>query len=134
MMQLRNGIFDEACISVIATGTVSEIARLAGVSSDVRRFRPNIVVRLLSPAPFQEDAWLGGVLSFGGEDDGPAVIVTQRDLRCSMLNLDPDTARPAPEILKAVVRVNQNHAGVYGAVTRTGILAVGQSVFLEPRS
>jgi hypothetical protein len=134
MMQLRNGIFDEACISVIATDTVSEIARLAGVSPDVRRFRPNIVVRLLRPAPFQEDEWLGGVLSFGDQDDAPAILVTQRDVRCSMLNLDPDTARPAPEILKAVVRVNQNHAGIYGAVTRTGILAVGQSVFLEARS
>ena len=133
MMQLRNGIFDEACISVIATDTVSEIARLAGVSPDVRRFRPNIVVRLLPPAPFQEDAWLGGVLSFGEEDDPPAIIVTQRDVRCSMLNLDPDTARPAPEVLKAVVRVNQNHAGIYGAVARTGILAVGQSVFFEAR-
>ena len=134
MMQLRNGIFDEACISVIAAGTVSEIARLAGVSPDVRRFRPNIVVRLLQPAPFQEDEWLGGVLSFGEQDDAPAIIVTQRDVRCSMLNLDPDTARTAPEVLKAVVRVNQNHAGIYGAVTRTGILAVGQSVFLEARS
>ena len=132
MMQLRNGIFDEACISGIATDTGSEIARLAGVSPDVRRFRPNIAVRLLRPAPFQEDAWLGGVLSFGEEDDAPAIAVTQRDVRCSMLNLDPDTARPAPEILKAVVRANQNHAGIYGAVTRTGILAVGQSVFFEP--
>jgi hypothetical protein len=74
------------------------------------------------------------VLSFGDQEDAPAIIVTQRDVRCSMLNLDPDTARPAPEILKAVVRVNQNHAGIYGAVTRTGILAVGQSVFLEARS
>jgi uncharacterized protein YcbX len=134
MMQLRNGIFDEACISVIATDTVREIARLAGVSPDVRRFRPNIVVRLLQPAAFQEDQWLGGVLSFGEPDDAPAIIVTQRDVRCSMLNLDPDAARPAPEVLKAVIRVNQNHAGIYGAVTRTGILAVGQRVFFEAGS
>ena len=134
MMQLRNGIFDEACISVIASDTVREIARLAGVSPDVRRFRPNIVVRLLQPAPFQEDQWLGGVLSFGEQDDAPAIIVTQRDVRCSMLNLDPDAARPAPEVLKAVVRVNQNHAGIYGGITRTGILAVGQRVFFEAGS
>jgi uncharacterized protein YcbX len=54
-MQLRNGIFDEATISVIATDTVNEISRLGGQNSDVRRFRPNILVRLLCPAPFQED-------------------------------------------------------------------------------
>ncbi len=45
MMQLNHGIFDEASISVIASDTVREICRLAGRSADVRRFRPNIVVR-----------------------------------------------------------------------------------------
>src|SRR5258708_39556650 len=50
MTQLRNGIFDEASISVIATDTVNEISRLARQSPDVRRFRPNILVGLLRPA------------------------------------------------------------------------------------
>src|SRR5688572_13696975 len=68
MMQLRHGIFDEAGISVIASETVREIGTLAGHNLDVRRFRPNVVVRLLRPVPFQEDEWLGGVLSFGGDD------------------------------------------------------------------
>ena len=131
MMQLKHGIFDEASISVIAIDTVREIARLAGVSPDVRRFRPNIVVRSLRPVPFQEDGWLGGVLSFGEEDDGPAVSVTRHDVRCSMLNLDPDSASPQPEVLKAVVRVNQNNAGVYGTVTRAGRLEVGQTIFFH---
>jgi uncharacterized protein len=133
MMQLRHGIFDEASISVIASDTVREIGRLAGRSLDVRRFRPNVVVRLLRSVPFQEDEWLGGVLSFGkkDDDDAPAVTVTMRDVRCSMVNLDPDSASPAPEVLKAVVRVNQNNAGIYGTVTRTGRLAVGQTIFLR---
>jgi hypothetical protein len=131
MMQLKHGIFDEASISVIAGDTVREIGRLAGRSLDERRFRPNVVVRLLRSLPFQEDEWVGGVLSFGEGDDAPAIAVTMRDERCSMVNLDPDTASPAPEVMKAIVRVNQNHAGVYGAVTRTGRLAVGQTIFLR---
>ena len=131
MMQLKHGIFDDASISVIASDTVREIGRLAGRSLDVRRFRPNVVVRLLRSVPFQEDEWLGGVLSFGEGDDAPAIAVTMRDVRCSMVNLDPDSASPAPEVLKAVVRANQNTAGIYGAVTRTGRLAVGQTIFLR---
>jgi uncharacterized protein len=131
MMQLRHGIFDEACISVIALDTVSEIGRLAGRSLDVRRFRPNVVVRSLRSVPFQEDEWLGGVLSFGEGDDAPAITVTMRDLRCSMVNLDPDSASPAPEVMKAVVRANQNTAGIYGAVTRIGRLVVGQTILLR---
>ena len=131
MMQLDHGIFDEASLSVIATDTVGEISRLAGQAPDVRRFRPNLLVRLLRQAPFQEDEWVGGVLAFGEGDDAPAITVTMRDIRCSMVNLDPDSAAPAPEVLKAVVRTHENTAGIYGTVTRTGRLAVGASIVLH---
>jgi hypothetical protein len=59
MTHLRNGIFDEATISVIALDTVGEFSRLAGRSLDVRRFRPNVVVRLLRPGAFQERRVVG---------------------------------------------------------------------------
>jgi hypothetical protein len=131
MMQLRHGVFDEASISVIATDTVREIGRLAGRSLDVRRFRPNVVVRLLRPGPFQEDQWVGGGLSFGEEPNAPAIAVTMRDVRCSMLNLDPDTASSAPEVLKAVVGAHENNSGVYGMVVRPGIIRVGDRVRLK---
>jgi uncharacterized protein YcbX len=131
MMQLKHGIFDEASISVIAVDTVREIGRLAALNPDVRRFRPNVVVRLLRPAPFQEDEWVDGGLSFGAEDDAPAITVTMRDERCAMINLDPDTALPTPEAMKAVVRGNQSCAGIYGTVTRTGRLAVGQPIIFH---
>src|SRR5579859_7461833 len=131
MMQLRHGIFDEACISVIASDTVREIGGLTGRSLDIRRFRPNVVVRLLRSGAFQEDEWLSGVLSFGEGDDAPAIAVTTRDERCGMVNLDPDSAKSAPEVMKAIVSANQNNAGIYGAVIRTGRLAVGQAILLH---
>ena len=118
MMHLKQGIFDDACISVIASDTIGEISRLAGAAPDVRRFRPNVLVRLSQPAPFQEDRWLGDELTFGESGDGAAISVTMHDVRCSMVNLDPDTAKPSPEVLKTIVRVNQNNAGVYGTVVR----------------
>lgn len=131
MMEMKHGIFDEACVSVIARDTVNEIGRLAGLSLDVRRFCPNILVRLVKSGVFQEDEWVGGVLSFGEGADAPAITVTQRDVRCSIVNLDPDSARPAPEVLKAVVRAHQNTAGTYGTVTHVGRLAVGQTIFFQ---
>jgi len=81
--------------------------------------------------PFVEDEWLGGVLSFGEANDAPAIAVTMRDARCTMVNLDPDSARSAPEVLKAVVRANHNNAGIYGVVTGIGQLAIGQTIFLR---
>jgi len=74
---------------------------------------------------------VGGVLSFGEGDDAPAIAVTMRDVRCSMVNFDPDSASAAPEMMKAVVRAHQNTAGIYGAVTRIGRLAVGQTIILH---
>jgi uncharacterized protein YcbX len=133
MTYLSRGIFDEASISVITSATVGEIARLAARAPDVRRFRPNILIAPLRSAPFEEDDWVGGVLSFGEADEGAAAMsITNRDERCSMVNLDPGTGRPAAEVLKAIVRERNNKAGVYGTVTRRGRLAVGQPVFFEP--
>src|SRR4051812_12098068 len=131
MMELRDGIFDDASISVITSNTTGEICRLAGRPADVRRFRPTIVVRSRSAIPFEEDRWVGGVLSFGDADDAPAVAVTSRDVRCSMVNFDPDAGTTAPEVMKAVVRANANNAGVYATVVRAGRLAVGQAVLLH---
>ncbi len=132
MMHLKHGIFDEAPVSLINTATVDEISRLADQRPDVRRFRPNILIAPLRPVPFGEDEWVGGVLSFGNGADSVAVGVTQRDERCAMVNFDPDSARPDAEVLKAIVRERDNKAGIYGAVTRRGRLAVGQPIFFEP--
>lgn len=132
MMHLDRGIFDEASISVIASATVGEVARLAAQPPDVRRFRPNILIASQRSVPFEEEEWVGGVLWFGEGNEGAAVGVTNRDERCSIVNFDPDSARPTPEVLKAVVRVRDSNAGVYGTVTRRGRVAVGQPVFLEP--
>jgi uncharacterized protein len=132
MMHLSRGIFDEASISVIASATVSEVARLAAQRPDVRRFRPNILIASLRSVPFEEDEWVGGVLWFGETNEGAAIGITNRDERCSMVNFDPDSARTTAEVLKAIVRARGNEAGVYGTVTRRGGVAVGQPVFFEP--
>ena len=131
MMQLKHGMFDEATISVITSDTMREISRLAGKPADIRRFRTNIAVRSTRAVAFEENEWVGGVLTFGEADDAPAVTVTMRDIRCSIVSIDPDAGSTAPEVLKAVVRANENTAGVYATVTRVGRLAVGQAIVLH---
>lgn len=131
MMHLKHGIFDDASISVIATDTVNEIGRHADLTPDARRFRPNVLIRLLHPVPFQEDTWLGGTLTFGPKPDAPTLAVTLRDLRCTMINLDADSAASTPAMMKAVAHANQANAGIYGTVIRPGRLTVGQAIFLH---
>lgn len=129
LMKLKHGIFDDAPVSVINLATIAAIGHEAGRHLDTRRFRANVVIATDSTDPFQEDGWIGGRLVFGNEA-GPIVSLTLRDLRCVMINLDPDTAQQDPTIMKAAVRLNDNNAGAYGTVTRTGQISVGDAVSL----
>lgn len=130
LMKLRHGIFDDASISVISLATIAGIGGEAGVHLDRRRFRANIVLETHHRETFLEDGWVGGTLVFGNSEPRPAVSVTARDVRCTMINLDPDTGTPDKRVLKTVVRLNENNAGVYGTVVQTGTLRVGDPVSL----
>jgi len=133
LMNLKHGIFDDASVSVISRATIAEISRAAEVRFDTRRFRANIVLETHNSEPFEDDDWVGGRLLFGESEPGPAVSVTARDVRCMMINLDPDTAKQDAQMLKTAVRLNTNYAGVYGTVVQTGAIHVGQPVSLISR-
>lgn len=128
LMNLKHGIFDEASVSVISLDTVHTIERESGRDVDLRRFRPNVVIETNRSEPFGEDRWVGHTLIFGDVNNGTALNVTMRDERCVMVNIDPDTAERDPIVMKTVVRLNENCAGVYATVTRVGEIRVGQIV------
>ncbi len=129
LMRLKHGVFDEAPISILHLATLAGIGRELGAPLDRRRFRANVVIEGDGEA-FVEDGWVGRTLVFGDDVRGPAVALTLRDLRCMMINLDPDTAQQDPRVMKAVVRLNENHAGVYATVLRTGTIRTGDRVTL----
>jgi uncharacterized protein YcbX len=130
LMKLKHGIFDEASISVISLATIAGIGGEAGADLDRRRFRANIFLETHDREVFLEDGWVGGTLVFGNGEPKPAVSVTIRDVRCGMINIDPDSGAQDARLLKTVVRLNQNTAGVYGAVVKTGTIRVGDPVSL----
>lgn len=134
MTHLNRGIFDEASVSVITSASVGRVADLAEETPDVRRFRPNILVSSLRAEPFEEDEWIGGLLTFGEGAEAATIGITNHDERCSMINYDPDSGRPNHEMLKAVVRERKNNAGVYATVIRGGRVAVGQPISFTPAS
>ena len=130
LMRLKQGIFDEATVSVIGLTTIAGIGREAGLDLDRRRFRANIFLVMDRSEPFAEDEWVGGTLVFGDGDARPAVSVTMRDARCIMIDLDPETGKREARVQKTVIRLNGNDAGVYGTVVRTGTIRVGDRVSL----
>jgi len=130
LMRLRHGIFDEAPVSILSATTLETLARETGRPMDVRRFRPNVFLETGDAKGLPEDAWVGKVLRLGSGPDAPAVAITARDERCVMVNLDPDTGTKDARVMKSVVRLNNNTAGVYGTVVQTGTIRVGDPVSL----
>lgn len=130
LMHLKHGIFDEASVSIISLETIFGIERESERSLDIRRFRPNILIETNSGNFFEEDNWVGRTIYLGEEPDGPAVSLTLRDKRCVMVNLDPDTAQSDANVMKTVIKLNENNAGVYGTVTKIGEIIVGQKIYL----
>jgi uncharacterized protein YcbX len=130
LMMMKHGIFDDGLISLISLTTIAAIGREAGMEVDRRRLRANVVLETDDGEPFLEDDWVGGTIVFGDGADAPAVSVTLRDERCVMMNIDPETGAKDARVMKAVVRMNGNNAGVYGTVVRAGSIHVGQTVRL----
>ena len=130
LMMFKHGIFDDGTVSLISLATIAAIGREAGMEIDRRRMRANVVLETDSVEPFHEDDWVGATIVFGEGAEAPAVSVTARDERCVMVNLDPETGRQDPRVMKAAVRLNGNYAGVYATVVRAGSIHVGQTVHL----
>jgi uncharacterized protein YcbX len=125
VIKQNRGIPDIAPLSLMTTATIGGLARLVDARLDVRRFRPNLLVD--APGEFPEDAWVGRVLRIGGA----RMRVDQRDRRCVMINVDPDTTERDPAVLRAVARERGTCLGVYGTTVRPGRVAVGDPVVLE---
>jgi uncharacterized protein len=131
VMQLDHGVFDEANVSIISQSTISAVEKESGITLEVERFRPNVVVETLEGKPFEEDEWVGKIIRFGRDEDAPAISVYMGDIRCVMVNLHPLTGQANPNVMKAVVRMNKNCAGAYATALKVGIVSVGDEIFLE---
>ena len=107
--------------------TAKKLGEETGVAVDKHRFRANVYVDLISPEGFAEDKFVGRSLRIGAK---VTVAVLQRDARCMMITLDPDTAEKTPAILKAVAQAHAGMAGVYAAVLTEGLIRKGDPVEL----
>ena len=59
-----------------------------------------------------------------------AIAVVNRDSRCKMITLDPDTARANPEVMSRLARDHDGKAGIYGVVLVEGTIRLGDEIAL----
>ena len=50
------------------------------------------------------------------------IAVMERDPRCKLITLDPDTGQQNAEVMKQLARSHETKAGVYGAVLIEGTI------------
>jgi MOSC domain-containing protein len=125
LMQSQRAMNDCRPVSIFSLQSAQQLAEETGTQVDKRRFRANIYVDLASSKGFAENELVGRSVRIG-----PKVIITilERDPRCVIITLDPDTGEQAPAILKKVAQAHDGMAGVYGAVMVEGMLHKGDSV------
>ena len=114
-------------ISLFSIQTVRQLSEEVGANLDKRRFRANIYLDLGSGSGFSEDEFVGHTLQIGHK---AVIMVMDRDPRCKMITLDPDTAQANPEVMRRVARAHDGKAGVYGAVLVDGTIRSGDEVKL----
>ena len=125
LMQSQRAMTDCRPVSIFSLQSARQLGEETGSLIDKRRFRANVYVDLMLAQGFAENEFVGKSLRIG-----PKVVVSvlERDARCVMITLDPDTGEKTPEILKKVAQAHEGMAGVYGAVMVEGMLHKGDSV------
>jgi uncharacterized protein YcbX len=121
--------FDLAPVHVLTTATVDRLRQLYPDGRfEVRRFRPNIVVRPeAGDADFVESAWVGRALGLG---DDVVLQITDHCPRCVMTTLPQGDLPKDTGILRTAARHNDVHVGVYAEVRRGGRVRRGDAVVL----
>jgi uncharacterized protein YcbX len=127
LLRSERALTDCRPLSIFAVQSAKELGEETGVAVDKRRFRANVYLDLTSPEGFAENEFVGKSLRIGTK---VVVSILERDPRCMMITLDPDTAEKSPAILKAVAQAHEGMAGVYGAVLVEGMIRKGDSVEL----
>jgi len=119
LMRSERALTDCRPVSVFSLQSARQLAEETGVPIDKRRFRANVYMDLTSGGGFAENDFVGRSLRIGSN---VVVRILERDARCVIITLDPDTTQKTPEILKKVAQAHEGMAGVYGAVMVEGIL------------
>jgi len=127
LLRSERAMTDCRPLSVFSLQSARQLAEETGTAMDKRRFRANVYVDLASGSGFAENDFVGRSLRIGPK---AVVSILERDPRCVMITLDPDTGAVAPAVLKKVAQAHDGMAGVYGAVLVEGMLHKGDPVEL----
>jgi len=127
LQRSERAVTDCRPVSMFSMQTVKQLGDEVGLTLDKRRFRANIYASFEAMSGFAEDAFIGRRLQVGTK---AVIAVMDRDPRCKMITLDPDTAEARPEVLRRVAQAHDGKAGLYGVVLVEGTIRSGDEIIL----
>jgi hypothetical protein len=83
-------------VSVLSLQSARQLGEEMGASVDQRRFRMNIYLDFIAASGFAENELVGRSMRIGSK---VIISILERDPRCVMITLDPDTGDSKPEFL-----------------------------------
>jgi uncharacterized protein len=125
LLRSERAMTDCRPISLFSRQTAQQLGEEVGFVLDKRRFRANVYLDLGTAQGFSENSLVGHKVRIGSK---VIIAALERDPRCQMITLDPDTATPNPEVLRAFARGHDGTAGIYGAVLVEGIIRPGDAI------
>ena len=114
-------------LSLISQQTCNQLSSELDMNIDYRRFRPNFLINWSNGEGYYENSLIGKRLKIGERCE---ITFLERDPRCKMITLDPDTGDSTPKILKHVTLAHEGYAGAYGAVLAEGVIKEGDEISL----
>lgn len=112
-------------VSLISLQTVDTLQSELGSPVDKRRFRANLYADLSESGGLVEKDYVGKTIKIG---DKAVVSFLERDPRCKMICLDPETADHNPKLLQLVAEKHDGRAGIYAAVLVEGLVKTGDPI------
>jgi uncharacterized protein len=123
----ERSLYDCRPISLFGNASAEELGKELGMRIDRRRFRANFYADWSDGRPYREDELVGRTLQVG---ERLRLAVLERDPRCKMITLDPDTGAMEPAVLRHVTKAHEGLAGVYAAVLVEGVVRKGDPIWL----
>jgi MOSC domain-containing protein len=112
-------------VSLFGNASATALGEELGMPMDRRRFRANFYADWIDGRPFREDELVGRTLQIG---DRLQLAVLERDPRCKMITLDPETGSQDSAVLRHLTKTRVGTIGVYAAVLVEGVVRKGDAI------
>lgn len=117
---------------LLTTATLAHMQQLNPQANwDVQRFRPNVVIETLPGMQgLVEQAWVANKLRIGRA----TIDCNSTTPRCGAVTRQQQTLESDSSVLRTIVQKADQNLGIYGSITQSAVIRVGDEVFLQTAS